>query len=532
MSAQDGRQIASAARAAIAAGGMTAAEAQNWIDSLKPYLQYVNLASYFQITIDQLQQIVDAGGQPPVVEKATANNQQSQDSAGQIVVNDQQARVQGATVSNPSPEITAPPNSIDTTLLSQPLSQDQQAYFNQINGRITPDTTLPLSVTQATPPNNINDLANSPIATPSAQTGVGARGDDAAPVTGNTTKDIINATFAKSTNQYIPTQPNVLDDYASYTYQISWYLLTPQQYNNLVFSPKFNVATWSLLAQSGGAPLPTTSNTATASITGSRNPFFNVDYYLDELELFSKLPGKGTGMPHNVVDIKFKVTEPNGLTLIDSLYAAVKAIYGAGADAPIPDLQTDSAQLLGQEAANNLPTSRLAATPNYLTAQYCLGIKFYGYDSGGNLIAPATGKFNTANQNNNKTPVGPSNDPYVIIEKYYPFLISDLKFRMVSRQVEYYVEAKPVSQFTAFGQTRGTIPYNFELSGTTVKDLLIGKTAQSGLQPQQDGRVPQSTPPADKIPPAPPSSDTQQLLQFGTFNAGSSLTYSDTPGIY
>jgi hypothetical protein len=440
-------------------------------------------------------------------------------SSGEVVAGSQLARDNTTTVQNPTSTIVYDARS----LANVPGAEIQQQYVSNLaQARLAAAgvsidqgldaNTIPLSTSQATPPYDINAYANSPEIDPGGslaaqaatyQAGVGARGDDAAPVTGNTTKDIINATFAKSTNQYIPTQPNVLDDYASYTYQISWYLLTPQQYNNLVFSPKFNVATWSLLAQSGGAPLPTTSNTATASTTGSRNPFFNVDYYLDDLELFSKLPGKGTGMPHNVVDIKFKVTEPNGLTLIPNLYRAVTAIYGAGADAPIPDLQPDSAQLLGQEAANNLPTSRSAATPNYLTAQYCLGIKFYGYDSGGNLIAPATGKFNTSNQNNNKTPVGPSNDPYVIIEKYYPFLISDLKFRMVSRQVEYYVEAKPVSQFTAFGQTRGTIPYNFELSGTTVQDLLIGKAAQPGLQPLQDGRVPQSTPPGDKIPPAP-----------------------------
>jgi hypothetical protein len=182
------------------------------------------------------------------------------------------------------------------------------------------------------------------------------------------------------------------------------------------------------------------------------------------------------------------------------LHAAVKAIYGVSVEAksPVSASSSDLVEQLGEEAAKNLPPSPKAGTskadtPSYLTAHYCLGIKFYGYDDEGNLIAPATGKFDTNSQSNNTAPVGSSNDPF-IIQKYYPFLIKDIKFRMVSRQVEYSVEAAPVSHFNAFGQARGTIPYNFELSGTTVKDLLIGQTAQSGLQPQQDGRVTQSTP--------------------------------------
>ena len=403
-------------------------------------------------------------------------------SAGAIAANAQVARDSGAVVQNPTANVTT----TNQRLAEAGITTDDSG---------TNAPTVTLSQSQATPPQTNGSAA--------AQAGVGARSDDAVPVTGNTTKDIINATFAKNINQHIPTRPNELDDYASYTYQLSWYLLTPQQYNNLVFSPNFNVASWSLLIQSGGAPLPATSNTSTASATVGRNPFFNVDYYLDDLELFSKLPGKGTGMPHNVVDIKFKVVEPNGLTLINNLYSAVSAIHGPGPNSPELDAGNSLAQqVAAYEEANNLPASRLVPTSNYLTAHYCLGIKFHGYDSGGNLISPADGKFNTSDQNDNAS-MGPNNNTYSIIQKYYPFIIKDIKFRMTGRQVEYQVEAAPISQFNAFGQTRGTIPYNFELSGTTVKDLLIGKTAQSVLQPQQGGRVTQSTPPGSNISTAP-----------------------------
>jgi hypothetical protein len=395
--------------------------------------------------------------------------------------NPQTARVEGATTQNPGGNATV---TLGPATVEQPATD-----------RLPPDAARTLVQTQAIPPSDINRSSGAFVndgtvpdysieARPSTQPGVGARNDDAPPVTGNSTKDIINATFATGTNQLIVPRANVLDDYASYTYQISWYLLTPQQYNNLIFSPKFNQTNWSLLMQSGGAPLPATSNTSQPTNLPGRSPFFPLDYYIDDLELFSKFPGKGVGMPHNVLDIKFKVNEPNGITLIDNLYAAVNSLYRK------PQSLTDE--------ADSLVNQSLSLTPNYLTAQYCLAVKFYGYDSGGNLIAPATG----SNTTRSSSFVGPSNDPRAVIEKYYPFVITELKFRVQSRMVEYYIEGKPVSMNQAFGQSRGTIPFNFELSGTTVKDLLIGKPAQEGLKPLQDGRVPQTQPAKVGLAPA------------------------------
>jgi hypothetical protein len=476
MGPRDGIALTAAAYRAIEAGGLTAARAQQYINELTPYLKYVNLASRFQDAIDRLQAVVDAGGQPVISPPANVVPPEP--------INPQVARVENAVSQNPGGNATVS--------LSQTIVQPE-------TDRLPPDAARTLVQTQAIPPSDINRSSGAFVndgtvpdysieARPKTQAGVGARNDDARPVTGNSTKDIINATFATGTNQLIVPRANVLDDYASYTYQLSWYLLTPQQYNNLIFSPKFNIANWSLLVQSGGAPLPATSNTSQPTNLPGRSPFFPLDYYIDDLELFSKFPGKGVGMPHNVLDIKFKVTEPNGITLIDNLYAAVNSLYRR------PQSLTDE--------ADSLVNQSLSLTPNYITAQFCLALKFYGYDSGGNLIAPATG----SNTPRSSSFVGPSNDPRVVIEKYYPFVITELKFRVQSRMVEYYVEGKPVALNQAFGQSRGTIPFNFELSGTTAKDLLIGKPAQAGLKPSQDGRVPQAQP--AKVGTAPAADNT------------------------
>ena len=108
-------------------------------------------------------------------------------------------------------------------------------------------------------------------------------------------------------NRLIPTQPNQLDQYASYTYSLGWYLLTPQQFNALGTSQQPNTAGWKLLCQSGGAP------------AAGRSPAFSLDYYMDDLEIVTKSPGGGTRMAHSATDLKFKVVEPNGITLIESL---------------------------------------------------------------------------------------------------------------------------------------------------------------------------------------------------------------------
>jgi hypothetical protein len=95
-----------------------------------------------------------------------------------------------------------------------------------------------------------------------------------------------------------------------------------------------------------------------------------------------------------------------------------------------------------------------------------------------------------------------------VIQKIYPFRISDLKFRVTtsgqgSRGIEYIIEGLPVGQANGLGQERGTIPFPFALSGSTVKDLLIGKPAQAGLKPLQDGRQPTALPQNPPTGPAP-----------------------------
>jgi hypothetical protein len=274
--------------------------------------------------------------------------------------------------------------------------------------------------------------------------------DNTPPASSNTSQQVINQTFA---NQRIVAQPNVLDQYASYTYAISWWVLTPDQYNSLTsgLAPAPGSGNWSLLMQSGGAP------------TAGRNQFFPLDYYLDDLEIETVLAGKGTGMSTNGMTIKFKVVEPNGLTLIQNLYSAVQTA------ALNTSAQTAQQAASGTATPGTVNANQTSQPPNYGAAQYCLTIEFYGYDERGNLVAPARGQISTTGQL-------ATTNPQSVIKKYYPFLIENITFRTVANQIEYHVIGHPVPYDTGTSQARGTIPFAFQLSGQTVSQLLQGST--------------------------------------------------------
>lgn len=337
--------------------------------------------------------------------------------------------------------------------------------------------------TQATPPNPLN-ITNDDNGEPWAPTspGVGAgtssnsydtRGNDNnPPASSNTTQQTLGQTFA---NQRTISQPNVLDQYASYTYCISWYILTPEQFNEMS-TPNFNSGTWSLLIQSGGAP------------TAQRNQFFPNDYYFDDLEIETFLMGKGTNMSTNAMEMKFKVVEPNGITLIQNLYKALTAAYSKA---------TVSAAGAAALQGGTVNANQTSQVPNWGAAQYCLTIEFYGYDANGKLVAPARGQYTTNGQLSNT-------NSQAVIKKYYPFIIQNLTFRTVANAIEYNIVASAIPYDTGASQSRGTIPFSFQLSGQTVAQILQGgpratSTATVDRGARQDSPTPtaaQTTGPA------------------------------------
>jgi hypothetical protein len=304
------------------------------------------------------------------------------------------------------------------------------------------------------------------------QGGVGAKSDDSAQPTTNAVRNRLDELYGGAANAII-SQDNILDQYASYTYSLGWYLTDPTTYNKLIKSPKRNLDGYYLLVQSGGAPInnqvPTNvaadPNIQTSGTVGyGRSPFFPLDYYIDNLEFNVTYGGSAAaGGAATFSDLSFTVIEPNGISLLDNLYRAVSDLY----------------------IKKNIISAD--TTPNYSAAMYVMVIRFYGYDVDGNLIQPIAKRTGTT-------------DNQAAIEKFIPFTISTIDFKVANKLVEYQVKGVSPGTGTGFSTNRGSIPQNFQFQGATVKDILVGtaiqQTASEAAGDQTRNGVPiESSPP-------------------------------------
>jgi hypothetical protein len=388
-------------------------------------------------------------------------------SAGNLARDDQQATVQNSRSQAPNSD----PQFLDAEGRIQPVPDTNSATTairSVTDNSVDTGTNAPVRTiqqTQATPaygpgllldPGDVEAQEGGyyggggpPTPPASTQIGAGAGSDDAGPR--NATRVEIDNIFTETT---ITPRPNVLDQYASYNYTASVYLMPKDQYQEMMRTKQRILNGSQLLFQSGGAP------------TGGRNPFFSNDYYIDKFEIKSFLTGKGTGLTHNAKEINMTVVEPNGISLIDNLTRAVQAFFP----------QTEKKKSI-------------------TTVIYLMVIRFYGYDVQGNLVRGGV-----------PNPDG-SSDPNAFVEKWFPFVIKDIKFRVANKLTEYDISAAAPQFQIATGQGRATIPYNIELSGQTIKDLLAGSAQYTTTQtlPAETGDIIQTT--VTNIAPAPPKAN-------------------------
>ena len=336
------------------------------------------------------------------------------------------------------------------------------------NGNVDVGTnaeTVTLAVSQSIPASAYGSGANNPSLLPAPTTksfnepvaakntggtpGVGDGRADAAkpPTPSNTTTSRLETLYAGAQNA-IEATDNVLDQYASYTYSLSWYLLDHATYNSLLSSDIKYLPSYNLLVQSGGAQIQTSVNTQTGIAGGGgagtvgigRNPFFPLDYYLDNFEFSSAVSvSPGSRGSAKLSELKFTVTEPNGISLQPNLIRAVNELYA------------------------NKGLAKPGTHVNYNQVQYCMVIRFYGYDAKGSLVMPI---------NRRKGQI----DNQAAIEKFIPFQIVNIDFKVSNKLVEYSITGVPVEQVTAFSTDRGSIPQNFQFQGKSVKDILVGAT--------------------------------------------------------
>lgn len=232
------------------------------------------------------------------------------------------------------------------------------------------------------------------------------------------------SSYSTTSTTIINPTPNPLDQYESYTYNASVYLLSPKQYEQLVITKQKNISGYQLLFQTGGA---------TATNKEIRNPWFTEDFYIDHITLENVFPGKATRAAHMVTSLKFTVVEPSNITLLDRLYAAVQDHVAKGGSGAI----------------------------NYASVTYLMVIRFYGYDQAGNLVKA------TANPE-------VSGRAGAVIEKFIPFSINSVSWGVSNKLVSYDFDCTPTGQIIGLTTNRGTVPYDIEFSASSVKDFLSG----------------------------------------------------------
>jgi hypothetical protein len=299
------------------------------------------------------------------------------------------------------------------------LTADQAAALANGTDNGTNPPVKTLAETQSV--TTVTDAGTAPVA--SGTVGAGTAPDAVTGVSAANTKQIIDI----FSNTAFSPKSNVLDQYASYSYNLSWYLMPPTLYENLVTTKKINLPSGNLLVQSGGAPV---------AVNGQgRNQFFGLDYYIDNLSITSVVTGAGTGRAHNATEISFTITEPAGITLIDNLWSAVKLAYGR------------------QDVV-------------YAAALYAMVIRFYGYDSNGKPVTASD------SDNNNS-----------VVEKIIPFKIRNITFRVANKLVEYKVEAVAIPYSIGFSSNLGVIKAPIEITGGTVKDLLTNGVVVAAVSP-------------------------------------------------
>jgi len=121
-------------------------------------------------------------------------------------------------------------------------------------------------------------------------------------------------------------------------------------------------------------------------------------------------------------------------------------------------------------------------------------IRFYGYDENGNLIT------------NDKLNKGETtSDPNSIVEKFIPFQIANINYKIASEAVQYNVECVLPQDNVGYSTARGTIPFNFQLTAPDIGTLFNGNTVLAQSQEQlvdPDGNeldIPTSNSSAQKI---------------------------------
>jgi hypothetical protein len=234
--------------------------------------------------------------------------------------------------------------------------------------------------------------------------------------------------------------PNVLHQYASYTYGLSLHLLTADEFNNITDKGEYT-PTKVLIASAGrynNTPGPTQF---------TRSPYFKEDFYFDGFDLDTVIGLNAASRSTNAIRYNFTLIEPYGFTLIDRII--------------------------------NLCNSPEVNSPNYLDQPYLLQIDFFGIDDSGQITGaiPNTTKRIPIRLLKMDVKISARGAEYAITGTPFNHGAFDLTYVSTPKIIE--VEANTVAKFFQSDETQG------DTTDTTSQR----ESAQGGIWATSDGRI-------------------------------------------
>jgi len=202
---------------------------------------------------------------------------------------------------------------------------------------------------------------------------------------------------------------NILHNFTGYTYKISLFLLTSDDYNQLNEEPsKFNPK-YLLISSGGGIP-------ADAVSAGTNwHPDFQEDFYFDNLTLKTVVGLNSRSKSSNMVDIRFTIVEPYGMSLLDRLLSACQTTCDC---------------------------------PNYVDQPYLLQVDFLANPTEANTFGISS---------------------HLIDRKRVAIKFNEFKIKPGVNGTTYNVTARPYNH-TAFDMSAASVPVNLSVEAKTVGD--------------------------------------------------------------
>jgi hypothetical protein len=233
---------------------------------------------------------------------------------------------------------------------------------------------------------------------------------------------------------------NPLGDFASYTYQLTLYMITPDAYDSFVLSGRKNINVLAnestggayIVAQSGGV-----NNTSS-----KRAPGFELDYYIDDLKIMQATSGSDTQTESNVTTMNFNIYEPYGFSFLSRLRVASEALQQNSKLPNIRQLQNETKQF------------------------FILGVRFQGYDIDGNVLP--------ANNSSTLKPDSPTSGSTGVYERYFDIVITKIQFTLDGKMSTYKISASTLQPSAAYSTKRAKLSSQSTVVGRTVFDALKG----------------------------------------------------------